>query len=346
MTYDEDPTRWTSSPEEAPELLRGAFSAAQNEGPNRAQMRSLALKIAAASAGGAVAIGTVKAASAGHAMATAATWSAGKIGALVAIAGTLVTGGAVIWQSASQPNVDAAARERAAHERAGAETQSAAPVVAVEARGSAREQDNEGRVQGAATSAPALEQAAPAQRTPTPSIEKLGHTQPTVQLLERAQPASQAQLPAKRESTTGNSATVLSVRGKSAASTHEKSVGKGKVANGEQPAVEARGSAREQSNENAARASLKANAPQSEIELLHRAQVALQGRPREAYQLTQEHRRLYPNGEFTQERDALAIQALMRAGDSDKARDLAQSFIRTYPSSPHAHRFREAMGLR
>jgi outer membrane protein assembly factor BamD (BamD/ComL family) len=92
-------------------------------------------------------------------------------------------------------------------------------------------------------------------------------------------------------------------------------------------------------------ATSKPNAPSSEIELLRRAQVALQSRPREAFQLTQEHRRLYPAGEFAQERDALAIQALMRVGDTEKARDLATSFIRSYPSSPHAHRFREARGL-
>jgi hypothetical protein len=86
-------------------------------------------------------------------------------------------------------------------------------------------------------------------------------------------------------------------------------------------------------------------APPSEISLLRSAQVALAGRPREAFQLTQQHRRLYPAGEFAQERDALAIQALMRSGDTEQARDLAQAFIRAYPSSPHAHRFREAMGI-
>lgn len=315
MTYDEDPARWTSSPEEAPELLRGAFSSAQNEGPNRTQMRSLALKLAAASAGGAVAIGTVKAASAGHAVATAATWSAGKITALVAIAGTLVTGGAVVWQSASQPDAERAART--ARERTGVQVASAPPVEA-----SGRQAEN----------GPAVEQAAPARGTPT--VEKL--VQPTVHALESAQPSPQAELPSKRESAATSSAKVVNARGKSAAApAHEKpAAGKGKLANSARPA-----------SEDAARTSVKPNAPPSEVELLRRAQVALQGRPREAFQLTQEHRRFYPSGEFAQERDALAIQALMRVGDSEKARELAQSFIRAYPSSPHAHRFREAMGL-
>ena len=68
-------------------------------------------------------------------------------------------------------------------------------------------------------------------------------------------------------------------------------------------------------------------------------------RPREAFALTEQHREHYARGTFAQERDALAIEALMRAGEMDMARDLARRFVRTYPSSPHAHRFRETMGL-
>ena len=48
---------------------------------------------------------------------------------------------------------------------------------------------------------------------------------------------------------------------------------------------------------------------------------------------------------FTQERDALAVEALLRAGDMDRARSLAEKFIAKYPTSPHAHRFRETMKL-
>src|SRR4051812_45582422 len=98
MTYDQDPARWTSSPEEAPELLRGAFAAGRNEGPNPAQMRSLAFKIAAVSAGGAVAVGAAKATAAGNAAATAATWSFAKLAGVLAVAGGLAAG-AVIWKA-------------------------------------------------------------------------------------------------------------------------------------------------------------------------------------------------------------------------------------------------------
>ena len=83
----------------------------------------------------------------------------------------------------------------------------------------------------------------------------------------------------------------------------------------------------------------------SEVELLRRARAALGSRPRAAYALTEEHREHYPSGVFAQERDALAIEALLRAGDDGTARELARHFVRDYPASPHAHRFRETLGL-
>ena len=49
---------------------------------------------------------------------------------------------------------------------------------------------------------------------------------------------------------------------------------------------------------------------------------------------------------FAQERDALAVEALLRNGDNDEARQRAERFVEQYPTSPHAHRFRESMGLR
>jgi outer membrane protein assembly factor BamD (BamD/ComL family) len=84
----------------------------------------------------------------------------------------------------------------------------------------------------------------------------------------------------------------------------------------------------------------------SEIELLRRARNALTNRPREAFALTEQHRQQYPSGMFAQERDALAIEALMRSGDMATARSLAERFVREHPNSAHAHRFREAMGIR
>jgi hypothetical protein len=83
----------------------------------------------------------------------------------------------------------------------------------------------------------------------------------------------------------------------------------------------------------------------SEIDLLTKARSALAARPREAYRLTEEHKGLYPQGVFAQERDALAVEALQRAGDLKHARELAEVFLKHYPSSPAAHRFRETMNL-
>src|SRR5262249_5601124 len=114
--------------------------------------------------------------------------------------------------------------------------------------------------------------------------------------------------------------------------------------------VEARGSAREQNVEPAGRSeapvSVEAAGQPSEIELLRRARGALHLPPREAFALTEEPRAKSPRGVFAQERDAVAIEALLRAGETSTARSLAERFVREHPSSAHAHRFRESMGLR
>jgi hypothetical protein len=341
MTYNEDPTRWTSSPDDAPELLRGAFAAGRDEGPSRGQMRSLALKIAAASAGGAVAVGTVKAASAGQAVATAATWSVGKVATAVALAGTLVTGGALVWRSGT---------ERPEREVAGSARVNANGTAAPEAAESESALGTSAQARGG-TSAQARGAArAPeisAQRADGPVVEPLvargvsaqEHATPegAVHAGEASRGAQHAA--AAGASKGGNDSALDKTRG-AASEKHKLAAGSASsAARVERAKATARPSA-------TLSKSSKPTAPPSEIELLHRAQIALQARPREAFQLTQEHRRFYPEGEFAQERDALAIQALLRVGDTEKARDLAASFIRAYPSSPHAHRFREAMGLR
>lgn len=310
MTYDHDPARWTASPEEAPELLRGAFAAARNEGPSRAHMRALTVKLAAASAaGGAVAVGTVKAASAGNAIATAATWSAAKIASVIAIAGSVVTG-AVIWQQTSSSTAELPRKARSAQLVA----PSADPAPNAEA--------------------PAAGPTGSVSAEPRPVSTEL-----------RAEPVID-QLPIVHEGAANPSA-----RANSASRSHA-----GQASMRTLPGVHAadvRGSAARagkatpparSSGTKAARQT--ADEVTNELALLQSAQAALAARPRQAFQLTQEHRKLYPKGEFAQERDALAIQALMRAGETENARNLAEAFIRSYPGSPNAHRFREAMGIR
>jgi hypothetical protein len=330
MSYDQDPARWSTDPDQAPEALRGAFSAGRNEGPDRTQMRALAVKLAAASAGGAVAVGTVKAASAGNTIATAATWSAAKIAGVIAVAGGIVTSAAV-WGSGPH---DAKPVQAPMHAERSAESAAAPAQPLVESE------------QGA-------QQAAPSANGETARAPQLA---PTVSPIRAGEPASQAQ------DTLADNAP--EARANAARSTNTAAAGQPAARSADtsreaasKPARRTENSGARSKSAAAARSSQSSSnvhssttsgtvAPPSEISLLRSAQVALAARPREAFQLTQQHRRLYPAGEFAQERDALAIQALMRSGESEQARDLAQAFIRAYPSSPHAHRFREAMGIR
>ncbi|HEX6243975.1 MAG TPA: hypothetical protein VFZ61_23830 [Polyangiales bacterium] len=337
MTYDQDPARWSTDPDEAPELLRGAFSAGRNEGPSRNQMRSLAVKLAAASAGGAVAVGTVKAASAGNTLATAATWSAAKVASVVVLAGSVVTG-AMIWRNSSP---DAPHERVAAPARAPATapaqiddsvetTQAAAPVV--QPVGSSAAPSS-----AAQPTAPAMvvtQGGVPVGAAPGVTVEAV-RPSPQPRAAQQSTTTGSVSAPAVRASTEKPAA-----RSSSPEQTSSVRTGAAQRKTGGATATTSARSARVTS------ASSAELPPPSEVSLLRNAQVALQSRPREAFQLTQQHRRLYPAGEFAQERDALAIQALMRAGETEQARELAQAFIRAHPTSPHAHRFREAMGIR
>lgn len=317
MTYDQDPARWTSSPEEAPELLRGAFTAARNEGPNPAQMRSLAFKIAAVSAGSAVAVGAAKATAAGNAAATAATWSIGKLVGVLALAGGLAAG-AVVWKSSdtkTQPSKPANTSAAAA---------AAAPSVV---EPSALEPADLAAPAPAARTATKTETAPAAAAAIAPSANDV-----VASGTNSAAPAHALAAPAVRPAT--QASPVVAERSPVASSSSRRA-----AASSQRNADTSRGKATITASAGPARTI-------SEVELLRSAQQALRARPREAFQLTEQHRQLYPTGEFAQERDALAIQALLRAGETEMARDLAVSFIKAHPSSPHAHRFREAMGIR
>lgn len=68
--------------------------------------------------------------------------------------------------------------------------------------------------------------------------------------------------------------------------------------------------------------------------LITRAQTALsRGRADEALEAALEHERSYPQGRFVEEREALAIQALVKRGDMPAARARAERFYRRYPQS-------------
>jgi hypothetical protein len=275
-------------------------------------MRSLAFKIAAVSAGSAVAVGAAKATAAGNAAATAATWSIGKLVGVLAIAGGLAAG-AVVWKSSDT--------ETSAPKPASA-TSAAAPSVV---------QPNTLQQPGD-TAAATVSRATP----PTEATLAVDAVPPSAAVVKEAVGSASAPTVAAPTALPAAQGTAVAAERTSTASSSSSR----------------RASASSQRSSEASRdratVTASAGAPRtiSEVELLRSAQQALRARPREAFQLTEQHRQLYPAGEFAQERDALAIQALLRAGETEMARDLAVSFIKAHPSSPHAHRFREAMGIR
>jgi hypothetical protein len=72
----------------------------------------------------------------------------------------------------------------------------------------------------------------------------------------------------------------------------------------------------------------------SERRLLERARVALgRGRFDDAILATSAHERRFPTGQFTEEREAIAIQALVHLGRIDEARARTLRFEARYPRS-------------
>ncbi len=61
-----------------------------------------------------------------------------------------------------------------------------------------------------------------------------------------------------------------------------------------------------------------------------------EGRPEDALRLLDAARTEFAAGALTQEREALAIEALSRSGRREVAQTRAAAFLRAYPGSPHA----------
>jgi hypothetical protein len=76
----------------------------------------------------------------------------------------------------------------------------------------------------------------------------------------------------------------------------------------------------------------------SETDLLESARNRLSANPGEALSLTQEHAVRFPRGALSQERELLAIQALLALGRGDEARARRDRFVSTYPGSAHKRR--------
>jgi hypothetical protein len=85
----------------------------------------------------------------------------------------------------------------------------------------------------------------------------------------------------------------------------------------------------------------RSSAPSTgESALLQRAQSALARDPARALALTEQHRRSFPAGALSEEREAIAIQALRRLGREPEARARAARFETKYPNSVHRSRVR------
>jgi hypothetical protein len=78
--------------------------------------------------------------------------------------------------------------------------------------------------------------------------------------------------------------------------------------------------------------------PEREISLLKRAREATLTNPAQALVLTSEHAKLFPGGALAQEREVIAIDALLRLGRQAEAAQRAQRFQSNYPGSAHARR--------
>jgi hypothetical protein len=75
----------------------------------------------------------------------------------------------------------------------------------------------------------------------------------------------------------------------------------------------------------------------AQIGALDRARAALRdGDAARCLSLLAEYDRAFPAGVMAQEAVVLRVEALLRLGDRDRARDVAARFLASHPTSPHA----------
>jgi hypothetical protein len=97
---------------------------------------------------------------------------------------------------------------------------------------------------------------------------------------------------------------------------------------------------RASANANANAADARAIAPPaearaSEWQLVRQAREALGADPSASLRLTAEHARLYPRGALTQEREVIAVDALVRLGRRQEAEARAGALLRQSPQTAH-----------
>ncbi len=81
-----------------------------------------------------------------------------------------------------------------------------------------------------------------------------------------------------------------------------------------------------------------------EVALLGRARAALTADPAEALLLTRQGQREFPRGVLGEEREAIAVLALVRLGQRAEGAARGQEFLTRYPNGPFTERVRLALG--
>jgi hypothetical protein len=94
----------------------------------------------------------------------------------------------------------------------------------------------------------------------------------------------------------------------------------------------------------AAAVSSAAATAQVELQLLARAQAALDTDAGRALAITSDHERQFPHGALVQEREVIAIEALLRLGRRAEAAARAARFRRLYPTSVRERRIDVLLG--
>ncbi|MDF2693760.1 MAG: hypothetical protein K0S65_2143 [Labilithrix sp.] len=112
------------------------------------------------------------------------------------------------------------------------------------------------------------------------------------------------------------------------------------------PAVAAASAPRPSSVVPSAKSSPSADAPPSvsELEVARRAQAMLASNPGRALAMADQLARDFPNGEFVQEREAIAVEALARVGRKEEALQRARALLRRFPRTPYAARLEMVIG--
>ena len=70
----------------------------------------------------------------------------------------------------------------------------------------------------------------------------------------------------------------------------------------------------------------------------------LGGDTKEALRMLDRARVQFPNGALVEEREALAVRALVTSGQKDLARKRGEAFLQAFPKSPHASEVRAVLG--